>query len=167
MALVDLAAQLLSPVQFRGKTRLLNIICPREGIRRRKLFGYDVELSLVDHIQRNVYLGTYEPHDSSLVRNYLKPGMTVMDIGANIGYYSLMASQIIGPAGRVFSFEPNPELGRNLEQTIRDNHITNITFEKAGVSDQAGWADLFVPKATGNNTATMVANEGGRCVFPS
>jgi FkbM family methyltransferase len=164
MAIVDVAADILDPFYFRGKGRLLNGLCPRNGTRRKKLFGYEIELSLTDHIQRNIYLGTYEPYDSALVRSHLKPGMTVIDVGANIGYYSLMAAAEVGSNGRVISFEPNPELGQQLQQTIRKNRIANLTLEPAGVSDVAGWANLFVPKETGNNTATMIANEGGRPV---
>jgi FkbM family methyltransferase len=148
---------------FRGKTRLLNGICPRVGICKSTLFGYDVELDLSDHIQRNnVYRGTYEPHDSRLVQRYLSAGHTFVDIGANFGYYSLMAASAVGNSGRVFGFEPNPELCDHLRGTIEKNEIVNITVERAGVSDEAGWADLFLPIKRGNNTATMVPNEGGR-----
>ena len=164
MAIVDIAAKLMSPFYFRGKGRLLNSLCPRLGTRRRKLFGYEIELSLVDHIQRNVYLGTYEPYDSALVRRHLKPGMTVIDIGANIGYYSLMAAAKVGPGGRVISFEPNPELAGRLQETIHENKLANVTLEQAGVSDKPGWAELFLPNEIGNNTATMIANEGGHPV---
>jgi FkbM family methyltransferase len=162
MTVVDLVAKPLRPFWFRGKTRLLNGLCPRVGTRNFTLFGYNVELDLSDHIQRNVYLGTYEPHDSKLVSRYLSPGITFVDIGANFGYYSLMAAAAIGDSGRVFGFEPNPELCDHLRGTIQKNEIMNITVEQAGVSDEAGWADLFLPIKRGNNTATMIANAGGR-----
>jgi FkbM family methyltransferase len=162
IAVVEFVANPLRPFWFRGKTRLLNGICPRVGTRNSTLFGYDVELDLSDHIQRNVYLGTYEPHDSTLVRRYLSPGGTFVDVGANFGYYSLMAASAVGNLGLVISFEPNPELCDHLRGTIKKNGIVNITVEQAGVSDAAGWADLFLPIERGNNTATMVPNEGGR-----
>jgi FkbM family methyltransferase len=161
MNLAALAARSLKPFSFRGKGRLLNSLCEKTGTRRTTLFGYQIDLSLVDYIQRNVYLGTYEPRDSMLVRRYLKPGMTFLDVGANIGYYSLMAAAVAGPSGRVISFEPNPELHQHLQETIRSNAIQNIVAEQAAVGDQAGWTDLFVPKERGNNTATLIANQGG------
>lgn len=164
MAIVDLAANSLRSFSFRGKGRLLNGLCPKTGTRRTTLFGYTIDLSLEDYIQRNVYLGNYEPHESAVVRAYLEPGMTFLDVGANIGYYSLMASAAAGPSGRVLSLEPNPELYNHFQKTIRNNEIRNITLQQAAVGDQAGWADLFVPKLAGNNTPTMIANEGGRPV---
>jgi FkbM family methyltransferase len=164
VALIDFAATSLRPFFFRGKGRLLNGLCPRSGTCQAVLFGYAVELSLEDYIQRNVYLGTYEPYESALIRKFLTPGMTFMDVGANIGYYSLMASAAIGPSGRVFSFEPNPGLYRHLRTTIDANRIGNITLEQLALSDRNGTSELFVPKQSGNNTATMIANEGGDSV---
>jgi FkbM family methyltransferase len=164
VGLLDIAAQSLRPFSFRGKGRLLNSLCEKTGTRRTTLFGYQIDLSLDDHIQRNVYLGTYEQHDSALVRRYLRPGMTFVDVGANIGFYSLMAAEVAGPSGRVIAFEPNPDVHQHLQETIRNNGIQNIILEQAAVGDAAGWTDLFVPKESGNNTATMIANEGGRPV---
>lgn len=139
-------------------------MCPNRGTRETTLFGYKVRLDLSDLIQRNVYLGTYEPHESSLVRHSLRPGMTFIDVGANVGYYSLMASAVAGPSGRVLVIEPNPDLCKCLKETIRDNRIRNIAVARAAMADQSGWADLFVPKQPENNTATMVPNNAGRPV---
>lgn len=161
MTVVEFVTNSMRPFWFRGKMRLLNGICPRVGIRKCTLFGYNVELDLSDHIQRNVYLGTYEPQDSRLVQRYLSPGNTFVDVGANFGYYSLMAASVVGNSGRVIGFEPNPELCDHLRGTIEKNKIVNVTVEQAGVSDQAGHADLFLPIEHGNNTATMVPNRGG------
>jgi len=162
MPLLDLAANSLRPFSFRGKGRLLNSFCPREGIRRTSLFGYSIELDVADHIQRNVFLGTYERHETALVRKYLKPGMTFVDIGANIGYYSLMAAAVAGPSGRVIAFEPNPVLSAQLKRTVDHNGIRNITVEQLALAEKTGSSLLFVPKESGNNTATMIANDGGR-----
>ena len=167
MPLLDLAANSLRPFSFRGKGRLLNSFCPREGIRRTSLFGYSIELDVADHIQRNVFLGTYERHETALVRKYLKPGMTFVDIGANIGYYSLMAAAVAGPSGRVIAFEPNPVLSAQLKRTVDHNGIRNITVEQLALAEKAGSSLLFVPKESGNNTATMIANDGGRPIAVS
>jgi FkbM family methyltransferase len=165
--LLDLAVNSLRPFSFRGKGRLLNSFCPKEGIRRTSLFGYSVELDVADHIQRNVYLGTYERHESALVRKYLRPGMTFVDIGANIGYYSLMAAAVAGPLGRVIAFEPNPVLNTQLKRTVDHNGIRNITVEQLALAEKPGSGLLFVPKESGNNTATMIANDGGRPIAVS
>ena len=53
--------------------------------------------------------GEYEPHLTAVFERYCKPGMTVVDVGANLGYYSLLASRLVGPSGRVVALEPNSE----------------------------------------------------------
>src|SRR3989304_509633 len=57
----------------------------------------------------------YEPQLSALFRKYLRPGDIFMDIGANIGYFTLLAASCVGPAGHVHSFEPNPETFKGLQ----------------------------------------------------
>ncbi len=69
---------------------------------------------------------SFEPHVASVLKGVLKPGSVFVDLGANIGYFSLMASTIVGPTGRVISFEPNV---KNLElfyASIVENGMTNI-----------------------------------------
>src|SRR5947208_793716 len=57
------------------------------------------------------WLGTYESHMQRLFREHIGPGSTVFDIGANVGFFTLLASKLAGEAGRVYAFEPLP---RNL-----------------------------------------------------
>src|SRR5262249_54527047 len=52
--------------------------------------------------------GTYEPHVVTAVRSHLSPGGVLLDVGAHVGYFSLIAAERVGPLGRVLSFEPNP-----------------------------------------------------------
>lgn len=51
---------------------------------------------------------TWEPDEATLARNFLKPGMTVVDIGANVGYWALLSARLVGPTGRVLAIEPEP-----------------------------------------------------------
>jgi hypothetical protein len=88
MGLADHTIAALRPLRFRGKNRLLGWLLPDKGIREARVFGYRVELDLGDFIQRMVYLGSYERHETGLVARYLRRGMTVVDAGANIGYGS-------------------------------------------------------------------------------
>src|SRR5918997_736906 len=101
--MVKIIRTLLSPFNFRGKARLLHSLSPKVGERTVRIYGRRIRLDLSDYIQRSIYLHTFEPQESSLVRNYLKRGMTFVDVGANVGYYSLMASAIVGPEGRVIA----------------------------------------------------------------
>ncbi len=70
--------------------------------------------------------GKYEPHVSSVFRSRLRPGFQVLDIGANIGYYSLLAATVVGPSGNVIAVEPNPRNVRMLLASARLNHFENL-----------------------------------------
>ncbi len=78
-------------------------------------------------------------------RQYLKPGMSVLDVGANIGLYTLLAARYVGKSGRVFAFEPASSAFRCLEKTIQKNSLTkNVSLLKLAVSDRSGKAYLSV-----------------------
>ena len=55
-----------------------------------------------------IYLGTYEREQTALFRELIRPGHTVLDVGAHVGYYTVLASALAGPRGAVWAFEPNP-----------------------------------------------------------
>ncbi len=114
MRLVESMVDLLRPYQFRGKARLLSRLVPRTGTRTSRVFGYRVELDLSELIQRMVYLGAFERWESRAVSRYLKPGMCFVDVGANIGYYSLLAARLVGSSGRVFAVEPSSRAASKL-----------------------------------------------------
>lgn len=67
-----------------------------------------------------------------------------MDLGANIGYYSLLARSKIGPNGKIFSFEPSKENISLIKKSINENRFTNITVVEAAVTDHEGWSKLFL-----------------------
>jgi hypothetical protein len=56
--------------------------------------------------------GTYEAHLTRVFRRYVRPGWRVVDVGANVGYYSMLAASLVGPQGEVLAFDPNSENAR-------------------------------------------------------
>lgn len=66
---------------------------------------------------------TFEPETVQFLSKTLKVGNTVVDIGANRGYISILAAQSVKPAGRIYSFEPNPKIFEGLKEHIRLNHL--------------------------------------------
>ncbi|HSZ36329.1 MAG TPA: FkbM family methyltransferase [Acidimicrobiales bacterium] len=95
--------------------------------------------------------GTYEPHLTAVFERLCRSGMTVVDVGANLGYFSLLASKLVGPAGRVVALEPNSENCRLLLSSLRLNDISNVELFPVAASKAPGWAYY----------ATHVGSNGG------
>lgn len=82
--------------------------------------------------------GIYEPYETELILNAVKEGDTFVDVGANIGYYSLLVASRIGQNGKVYSFEPVPDNYSLFEKSIKKNGFKNIKVFKNAVSDKGG-----------------------------
>lgn len=75
---------------------------------------------------RGIAMGTYERGTVALLRRTLAGGMTVVDVGGHIGYYSVLAASLVGPEGRVTTFEPDPRNRQVLERNIADNALDQV-----------------------------------------
>lgn len=108
------------------------------------LYGFALAGTTADLLQRNVYLfGVWEPDISRWVRGHLKPGDVVVDIGANVGYFSLLAATCVGPTGRVIAFEPVPSIVAMLQANLALNGVGSVTVEPVVAADQDGTAEIF------------------------
>lgn len=92
----------------------------------------------------DMMLGIHEPNTFEVFNLFVKEGMVVADIGANIGYFSRFLSLMIGPKGRLFAFEPIPDTFERLIETIALNKLTNITPVNAAVSDTNSNLKMFL-----------------------
>ncbi len=80
-----------------------------------------------------------------VLRQELKQGMTAIDIGANIGYVTLIMAELVGPSGKVYAFEPNPNSFRVLVKNIRANGYTSFVFPyQMGISNTNGVSRFYV-----------------------
>jgi len=148
------------PLHFRGKARLLNIVGPNSGIRRARIFDSVFDLDLEDFIQRQMYFGAFEPDETRLVKKHLQPGMTFVDVGANVGYYTaLAASKVVGRGGRVIAFEPSPYAFEKLHSMVLGNKLKQVTAIQAGLSETGGNGKLYLGIGFHNHSPTMVAHE--------
>ncbi len=82
-----------------------------------------------------LYTSKFEHTELGLVINYLKPGMNMLDVGANIGLYTIVAHQILGPNGKIWAFEPSLETHQRLLANLNLNNIESITTEKLALAD--------------------------------
>ena len=162
--LMEFVIDRLRPLSFKGKARLLAPLCPQTGRRLADVFGYAMELDMAEYFQRYVYLGAYERRESKIVAGHLRNGMVFFDVGANIGYYSLMAAAKCGPEARIVAFEPNPEVAGHLARTVSTNRIRTITIEPFALSSAHDrQAKLYLGPAD-FATSTMVPGNGGIAV---
>ncbi len=89
-------------------------------------------------VSRVAMFGHYEPIESGFVRSVLKPGQTFIDIGANIGWFTTLAAQIVGDTGRVHAFEPRPNTCARLQMTIAENGYRHVEVRQAALGAAAG-----------------------------
>jgi FkbM family methyltransferase len=111
--------------------------------------GYDkdlkMKLDLDEWIQQQIYfLGCFDPVGIRFIKNQLYEGEIFVDIGANVGLYSLVASRLVGKSGKVIAFEPASKSFLRLLKNISLNGITNIIPERLAVIDKSTRADLYI-----------------------
>lgn len=96
--------------------------------------------------------GTYEREQTRLFEQHVRPGATVLDVGAHVGYYTLLSAVLAGPSGRVHAFEPNPKNADFLRRHVRINRLDTVRVEQAAVSDHEGTArfDFGTGSGTGH-----------------
>lgn len=121
-------------------------VLPGKELSVRLASGQSFKVRVGDQVSRMIFEnGAYEPQLTSLLLPLLKPGMTVFDIGANIGYYTVMMARRIGHHGAVHAFEINDKVLSLLEDNIRMANLTNVTVVKKAVTKTTGEAEFFLP----------------------
>ena len=92
----------------------------------------------------NMSMGRYEPRTTQLFKEILQPGMVVIDIGAHVGYYTLIAAKQVSTTGRFYAFEPDQDNHSLLLKNIELNGYDNVTVTNKAVSDRVGRSELFL-----------------------
>lgn len=132
--------------------RKILVLIVGEGLSAREIVngplrGYKIVLGPGD---RNAYLiNTHERMIVEWAQQLCQPGMHALDLGAHVGYFSLLFSVLVGPAGQVYTIEPNPENLRKIRSMIEINKRQNIRVFPFAASDQAGEVQ-FVVENTGS-----------------
>ena len=129
------------------------LIIPAEkhmiSVNNYKMFIHTEKYIGIDGIaQQLLFKGTYEQYTTALFKQLTKMGMTVVDIGANIGYFTLLAASLVGEKGKVFAFEPEPRNYALLVKNIEVNGYKNVIPLQKAVSNEAGKVELFVDTVT-------------------
>ena len=95
--------------------------------------------------------GVLESFELQLIRDLIKPGMQVLDIGANVGFHSLAMARVAGPSGHVTAFEPEPRNFADLSRNIAASGLTNAEARQYAIGDREGIVDLLVSPAHGGD----------------
>ena len=119
-----------------------------EQVIQGKLHGYRMHLDLEKWADRGAFfLGRwYDLPTQLFLLDHLRQGQTVIDVGANRGMFALLASSLVGNAGRVICFEPNPDCVRLLKREIASNQIANIAVNEFALGEQDERLALVIPK---------------------
>ncbi len=122
----------------------------------------DVKMLLdpYDYVSREILeTGQWEAESWAILQEHIGKGATVVDIGAHIGYYSLKAAPVAGPAGHVIAIEPNPETIQKLRGNIQASGARTITVEPVACSDTESTLELFAaPRSNTGETSLSRTN---------
>jgi FkbM family methyltransferase len=106
-------------------------------------------------LDERLIAGEFEGSEIRFVQRFLKPGMTVLDIGAHHGLYSLLAARCVGPMGRVMSFEPSPRERKYLIRNLKMNFCRNVQVESCALGSKAGHSELFLVNGAENGCNSL------------
>lgn len=108
--------------------------------------------------------GIWEPLETDLVTREVRRGDVVLDIGAHIGYYSLIFARLVGSEGRVFAFEPDPDNFALLNKNVRINGYRNVTLVRKAVADRTGKVRLYVSEENNGDHRTYDSKDGRKSI---
>jgi len=139
-------------------TRIIKPLNLFKGVSKKIMFKPEIwiELEIEDWIAQNIYLlGNYEKEELMFLEHHLKPDDTFIDIGANIGIYTLLAAKLVEANGTVISFEPFEKNHAQLLKNIALNGFKNIRAEKKAIDSTSDWMTIFYdPKEANKGMAS-------------
>ena len=144
MSILNTLQRVLEPLPIRGKGRLAAAVLSRFGEREvqcHPLRGVTVFLQPDKWIEQLMWAGAYERELVNLFKKMLMPGMTVLDLGANIGYFSVLAAGLVGNSGRVYAFEPAPTCFGRLRENLAVFSWAHVY--STAVGDEPGTARFY------------------------
>jgi len=125
-----------------------------------KIHGINMYLDPSERIQHDMINLYYEPDETQWVKDCLKPGDTFVDIGANFGWFTALATTIVGPTGKVFGFEPSPIAFATLQIPYATNQFPQTRLYNSAVGDNSGWVYLQMPVEDGIHSPSVFNHPG-------
>ena len=140
-----LLTRALRRARFKGRCRVVNAMrrVPFASQQNAECGGLRFELDLKDDVQRAIYFECYEPRDLELIGPLIPVRGTCVDVGANVGFYTLHMAKRVGARGRVFAFEPDPRNASRLRRNIALNAFDAVVeVAETAVSERDGRGTL-------------------------
>ena len=142
---------------LRFYNRLLMKFAPKRCVRT--YFGAEIDCDVRDMIQATIiHFRVWEPNASQILSRLVRPGDVVVDVGANIGYYSLLFSKLVGPAGEVIAIEALPKLAQILSHNVNRNGAANVRVVNAAVTGESGEVVVYEAPPTNIGMTTVRAD---------
>jgi FkbM family methyltransferase len=103
-----------------------------------------------------VATGVYEPIETKIMKHFAVHSKTIVDVGANIGYYTVELAKLLGPNGQLLSFEPAATSFSQLRKNVDLNQIEDtVKLFQLGLSDSVSQAEIFLPQKSGSSAASL------------
>lgn len=117
-------------------------------LNKAKIFGKYIFYYLPDdkYVGQRIALEKYEPYETELILRQAQNKSIIVDVGANIGYYTVLLAKKVGKKGKVFAFEPDAINFEILEKNIKANKLENVVAVKAAVGNKTGKLELYRSK---------------------
>lgn len=150
-ALVERLIGAFRPVPQKGKGFLFNFVTPRAGLRTVPVWGrYRMTLDLANAIHRQIFMGCFGRDMTTWTRTLLPAGGTFLDVGAHVGYFTLLARHCVGETGRILAVEPNPAAFAALQSCLASNNLDRVQAEPLALTEAEGTLRLYHPPAADN-----------------
>ena len=145
--LIDWLRQTLYPVFWK-------IVAPDPAtpvrVKNHKIWGVSSQRGIGPGI--GLLMDSYEETSSEIFQTFLQPGMVAVDVGAHIGYYTLLAARRVGPTGKVYAFEPEPNNYAWLQKNVGMNGYRNVVTVPKAIADRTGPIRLYFGNTTGTHS---------------
>jgi FkbM family methyltransferase len=160
---------------FRGKSRLANLLGRIASVGGSRFAvcspspGTRLKVNLGDRIERLMWGGCYELHIRRCLQALLRPGDVFLDVGAHIGFHSVLGASLVGPLGRVYAFEADPVVYERLQENVSAfpwasavsqavwAYGGRLSFERTSEADESGWGTLTLVRRRGEGQIVDVA----------
>jgi len=130
---------------------------------RYKMYVDTMDDGVASHLMLDGY---WEMWNTEAILQMVRPGMTVLDIGAHCGYFTVLLSDLVGPSGHVLAFEPNPPMNALLRRTVAINGFADRTIvHELALGDTSGTASFVVPAGEPKNAHVVPEGHDPNAIY--